>query len=378
MDNIKYSTLLGFAVCATLFATASHAQSVTLYGIVDTGIEYVNHANSSGRSVIRMPGTTGELPSRWGLKGNEPLGAGYSAIFTLESGFALPTGVSNQGGRLFGRQAYVGIDAPWGTLTLGRQYSMSFWGNIPADLIGTDIYGIGTLDAWLANLRSDNTVAYRGKFGAFNFGGTYSFGRDASPGTASNTPGQASCAGSIPGDASACREWSVMAKYDKGTWNVGATYDRQYGGPASSVAVFNGLPAVPLVKSSDYDGRLIFDGYARLGNLSLGALWIARRVVAAQRVSSDQVALEAAYQLSPALFVDGLVQRIVNTQQDTRATTEMIRMTYLLSVRTAIYAQTAFLQNSKNAAYSVSGGGLSTPAKGMNQVGAMIGLRHSF
>jgi predicted porin len=56
---------------------------------------------------------------------------------------------------------------------------------------------------------------------------------------------------------------------------------------------------------------------------------------------------------------------------------EMMRATYLLSVRTAVYAQVAFLQNSRNAAYAVSAAG-GTPARGMNQAAAMLGMRHSF
>jgi predicted porin len=82
--------------------------------------------------------------------------------------------------------------------------------------------------------------------------------------------------------------------------------------------------------------------------------------------------------MSPALFFDMLLQRIVDRQQDTRATMEVARTTYLLSPRTAVYAQLGFLQNSANAAYSVSGGGASTPGKGMSQVGSMLGIRHSF
>jgi predicted porin len=56
---------------------------------------------------------------------------------------------------------------------------------------------------------------------------------------------------------------------------------------------------------------------------------------------------------------------------------EMTRVTYLLSVRTAVYAQVAFLQNSRHAAYAVSAAG-GNPAKGMNQAAAMVGMRQSF
>ncbi|CAH0447293.1 hypothetical protein LMG10661_03359 [Ralstonia syzygii subsp. syzygii] len=109
-------------VVRALASGAAGAQSVTLYGLVDTGIEYVSHANSSGNGLVRMPSITGTLPSRWGLRGAEDLGGGIQAVFTLESGFNTDTGTSGQGGRLFGRQAWVGLAGGYGTLTLGRQY----------------------------------------------------------------------------------------------------------------------------------------------------------------------------------------------------------------------------------------------------------------
>ncbi|MDB5783684.1 porin, partial [Caballeronia mineralivorans] len=61
---MKLSTLLigGLSVVS---APAFAQSSVTLYGILDTGIEYVSHANAAGDHVVRMPGITGELPSRW-------------------------------------------------------------------------------------------------------------------------------------------------------------------------------------------------------------------------------------------------------------------------------------------------------------------------
>ena len=64
--------------------------------------------------------------SRWGLKGQEDLGGGLKAIFQLENGFDVGTGQLGQGGREFGRQAFVGVTGnSWGTVTLGRQYDPS-------------------------------------------------------------------------------------------------------------------------------------------------------------------------------------------------------------------------------------------------------------
>ena len=382
MNRITAISGVLVAALASTWCSAARAQSVTLYGIIDTGIEYVNHANPTGGSLVRMPGTTGELPSRWGIRGTEPLGNGYNTVFTLESGFADGTGSLNQGGRLFGRQAFVGIDGPLGALTFGRQYSMLFWSLQPADLIGTNIYGLASLDAWIANPRSDNTVVYQKHVGGLTAGASYSFGRDASPANGFNTPGEGTCAGSIPGNAAACREWSLLLKYDTSNWGTAVSYDRQNGGPGAAASLFNGLTPVALTSSGNRDSRLVLDGYAKVGKFTFGAVWLNRRVNSASTttptVTSNQYALEAEYQMSPALSFDAMLQRIIDRQQDTRATMEVARATYFLSTRTAVYAQLAFLQNSALAAYSVSGGGASTPGKGMSQVATMLGVRHMF
>ena len=76
------------------FAGVAHAQSsVTLYGVVDTGILVNNNVKGLHQYSLSQ-GTS----SRWGLKGTEDLGGGLSAIFTLENGYATATGALSQGG----------------------------------------------------------------------------------------------------------------------------------------------------------------------------------------------------------------------------------------------------------------------------------------
>ncbi|MDR8963595.1 Outer membrane porin protein [Burkholderia multivorans] len=116
---------------AILAATAgvAHAQSsVTLYGVIDAGISYVNHSkNATGGSSKLFKYDDGVAQgSRWGLRGTEDLGGGLKAIFVLENGFNSGNGTLGQGGAIFGRQAYVGLSqSQYGTLTFGRQYSFS-------------------------------------------------------------------------------------------------------------------------------------------------------------------------------------------------------------------------------------------------------------
>lgn len=369
------------AVAIGMCSSAAFAQSsVTLYGVLDTGIEYVSHANAAGDHVIRMPGITGEFPSRWGMRGSEDLGGGQKAVFVLESGFNVRGGDSGQGGRLFGRQAFVGFEGPWGSLNFGRQYTMTYWAMSDSDILGPDIYGIGSLDAFIPNARSDNTVVYKGKFHGFTLGATYSFGRD-SAGTG-NSPGQGTCAGQVPGDASQCREWSAMLKYDGAFFGVATAYDEQRGGVNAAANFFNGIAPFPITASSDKDARVQANGYINVAGVKVGGGWVGRRVESSGpggSVRSNLFYLGAQYYVTPAFAIDGEAYRVVVEQQDARATMASVRATYFLSQRTAVYGNVAYLWNSDHARYSVSaGGGGTTPAPGIGQLGAIVGIRHLF
>jgi predicted porin len=108
------------ALAASLTAGTSYAQSsVTLYGAMDMGVNFTSNAHGN-HAFAMVSGDTQE--SSFGMKGTEDLGGGLSALFTLENGFNGDNGQLNEGGRLFGRGAYVGLASTQaGTLTLGRQ-----------------------------------------------------------------------------------------------------------------------------------------------------------------------------------------------------------------------------------------------------------------
>src|SRR6516165_8748961 len=114
-------TILVLAALGAFAGVANAQSSVTLFGIVDSGITYTN--NNGGHSSWQAT-ESNEQGSRWGLKGAEDLGGGLKAVFQLESGFNVETGALKQGGRMFGRQAWVGLaSSQYGTLTFGRQYN---------------------------------------------------------------------------------------------------------------------------------------------------------------------------------------------------------------------------------------------------------------
>lgn len=258
------SLLLAAGVAAPMMASAQSA--VTLYGVVDTGVEYVNNVGPRKDGLVRMTSLTATVPSRWGIRGTEDLGGGLKSIFVLESGFAPDSGVSNQGGRLFGRQALVGLSGPWGQVAFGRQYTMMFWALLDSDIIGPDVHGSGNLDNYLPNTRTDNAISYKGTFGGLTVGATYSFGRDTV--NAGPSPVGTNCAGENPADQKACREWSIMLQYSTNVWGVSAAYDSLRGGPGA----FAGL-----TKSSLTDDRLSLGGFVILDRAKIGLGWIHRQ-----------------------------------------------------------------------------------------------------
>ena len=113
-------------------ASSANAQSVTLYGVVDGSINYQTPGDrvNGGESSWRLAGDGSHQTaagSRWGFRVAEDLGGGLTATAVLESGFNSDTGTSGQGGRLFGRQSYVGIrSTSLGEVRLGRQQTMSY------------------------------------------------------------------------------------------------------------------------------------------------------------------------------------------------------------------------------------------------------------
>ena len=159
-------TLCCLSKASAAIAGSAHAQtSVTLYGTIDTSLTYVNHADGSKNLWALGNSSDGNLSgSRWGLKGAEDLGGGLKAIFQLESGFNPSTGSSAQGGRLFGRQAYVGLTAEqYGSLTLGRQYDPLIdlvQGITEDNYFGSVFATPGDVDNYDNSFRVNNAVKY--------------------------------------------------------------------------------------------------------------------------------------------------------------------------------------------------------------------------
>jgi predicted porin len=356
-------TPIAIAMLALCGAAQAQSSNVTLYGLVDTGVEYLNQTGPGKQSLVRMPDLTATAPSRFGLRGVEDLGGGLKASFVLESGIAIDSGALNYGGRLFGRQANMSLsNANW-TLTLGRQYDMTFHAMIDTDIMGPNIYAVSDLDSYLPNTRTDNAVGMIGRFGPLSFGATYSLGRDAA-GPAG--PQATNCRGELANDSQACRQWTIMAKYITDTMGASASFDRLNGGPG---ALFG------LTQSGYSDERSSVNGFIKADTIKFGAGILHRKNVSAAGFSSNLSYLGVNYPAGAWSF-DGQVSRLNVIASGNDASLVALRATYALSRRTAAYVTAGRITNGGASALAVSPGVSNTA--GMAQSGVMLGLRHTF
>ena len=212
------------------FAGTAAAQNVTLFGLLDVNITHatagdnsnaVSPTNPTGsgkpssRTAMEDGTTNGLNGSRWGIRMAEDLGAGWLVGGVLESGFDVSQGSSFQGGRLFGRQAYLFLDSKTlGNLRLGRQYvlsdsllgygapfgtGMGLLGN-PSTSVNNNGRNVATM---LNPSRADNVVQY-------------------------TTPNFAGFTGALqyaPDENTADDFFGAAVNYNRGPVNVGVSYE---------------------------------------------------------------------------------------------------------------------------------------------------------
>jgi len=179
-----------FFVLSVIPLVSQAQSSVTLFGILDNGVSYVS--NSGGHSVVQMASGI-QAPNLLGFRGIEDLGGGLQAIFVMDSQPNLNNG-TQRGGAFTGRESYVGIASPYGTITLGRQFDYMFdnlsvarWGHEipyvslyqlpggPFAKLGTPL---GTFDYTriAGGEATPNAVKFTSKhFGGVDFGAMYGF-----------------------------------------------------------------------------------------------------------------------------------------------------------------------------------------------------------
>jgi len=357
------------AAAAALVSAGAFAQSsVSLYGTVDTGLEWVNKmpgANPGDHSRVSMQTGNQMTGSNWGLRGVEDLGGGLKGIFNLESGFDVGTGKGDEG-RLFGRKAYVGLQSQWGQVTLGRQTNLLYDFTTKYDPMAlTSRYSILSQDAAMGG-RADNAIKYMGTFGGLTASALYSF----------NNNGQ-----EVAGNNKVGREWSAGVNYAAGPFSVGAVYDQMNGSDITTADIK--VQRATVAGTYAYGPAKVFAGYRwrHATGLTTAAL-------ANDETRSNLYWLGAGYQATPALTLTGAAYYQNHKAADVgNPWLFSAGADYALSKRTAAYLNLAYAKNSSSNVLGVIGvapdttpvfenadGGVSSG----NQMGAMVGLRHKF
>ncbi|AIY40119.1 Outer membrane protein [Collimonas arenae] len=337
---------------AALASQAADAQStITLYGRIDTGVRYSSNQDIAGGKLLEL--TSGAASgSRWGVKGSEDLGGGMQAIFTLENGFEPDTGKAAQSGRLFGRQAWVGLSGSWGTLTAGRQYSPAYNVEFANEPFGwANVYESGFIyDNYMGGNRWDNSILYQQKAG--HFSGTLMVGFGEQAGATRNGSKQG---GSIT--------------YELGPAAVSAGYQQTHD--------VNGVVDHKVWTAG---------GYYPIGALKLFLSYLNHRSDLTLQ-KNDVWATGASYGLTPAVELYGGFYYDRQREQRGNKRTVVGMFNYKLSKRTNVYLQADYSKIDAGYVtnmFDVYAFPVSKDASGAitgfvkTRASAMVGVRHQF
>ena len=341
-------SLIALAVLAASGAAMAQS-SVTLFGIVDTAVGYVDNANAAGDSVYGLS-TSGNATSRLGFRGVEDLGGGLKAGFWLEGEVFGDNGNAN--GFNFQRRSTVSLMGGFGEVRMGRELTPSYSKTSSYDLFGQ--VGIGQFMGWTGNwygidgdsgnaLRSSNMISYyTPNFSGFTAGLGYGFDEQ--------TTGKAG------------RYIGGYAAYDNGPLSVALSYDER------NVA-------------ANFDrNTLTLAGSYNLNVVKLNAI--------VQQTKDDVVGTDPkvnAYSLgvsAPMGAGEVKLQYAMYDQKAIDSKAHHISLGYVhnLSKRTAVYGTVSYMDNKDASSLGLAAKNLNTagPGAGESQTGVQVGVRHSF
>jgi predicted porin len=353
---------------------AAHAQSsVTLYGRLDAGIEYMNNAPTGGANGVttgghsRFRAESGDWgTSLWGLKGVEDLGGGNKAVFQLEGSFNTMTGQGPGNNGLFNRWATVGLaNDQFGTFLLGRELFISN-GVWDFDPFGQSNWSSASLVRGRNWPQSSNNLSYQSpKIAGFDVYGQYSLSNATSWNGNGTTPQG--------------REDGLQITYTTSLFQLRGLYDEIRDAT-------NGLLDDPFTASREYfAGVNVF-----LGQFKIQAVYQASRTsgitnaVPGQPTTTDQEWGGVTWQATPAAALIAAVYHVNANNGGGNANIFTIGGSYNLSKRTLLDIQIATTRNSKSANFGLNannaGDTVSTdnPLPGHSQSGVYAGIQHSF
>ncbi|ART56019.1 porin [Acidovorax carolinensis] len=354
-------SLIALAVLAASGAAMAQS-SVTLYGVADAGVTYLN-GNDNWSGV-----TSGNnLTSRLGFRGTEDLGGGLKANFVLEGGFNLDNGDGASGyagakageGFQFKRRSTVGLAGSFGEVRLGRELTAAYNATARYDVFGS--VGLAQSRLWAdggvvdananaaavtTNQRVSNMVTYVSPdFTGFKVGLNYGFGETTNGNSDSSYLG-------------------AGLMYDNGPLSLGLGLERLNEG-ANSVATSD-IDAWSLGGSYDFGVAKLLAGY-RTSKVDLAA--------GENKRNGAYVAVTAP--VGPGL-VRASYNRYENKLNGGKAKADQFGLGYVysLSKRTSVYGTYAYLKNKDGASlYTLGSGGLKNNG---SQQGVQVGVSHAF
>lgn len=170
------TVLISSAIYVSLYTTAYGQSSVTLAGVLGTGISYMSNSGKSGSGNQFQLNGTHAVPF-FAIVGREDLGGGTAAIFRLSRYVFLNNGTD------LPFESYVGISSTSkGTVTMGSMYDLladlvPFTSERYTSFLATHP---GNLDRTVGN-SLNNSIKYKSPmYGGVQFGAMYGFGQSGS------------------------------------------------------------------------------------------------------------------------------------------------------------------------------------------------------
>lgn len=346
-------------------ATApSSDSSVQIYGVLDAGAvsEHDCRGGSCPSTKISPGVSTGSVI---GFTGREALGNNTSAVFTLEAGIRNDTGQSDQNGRLFGSQAYVGLANRWGAVTVGRQYDVGYETLTEvADPFRGGMAGTATNLMGNGGKRSDNTIKYRSTLiHGFVASAIYSFGESAF-------------------STSRNKAYGAMIGYQGGPFTLRAAHQRKnnflQGAGATTPVDLSSRNSLVAANLHLGQAATVYAAYAV--NRGVGSSpWdqdnpYGALVLSSPSNRSNDALAGVSYASGAATYMLSYIRKDDRSLANQDANQVAVGMTYSMSRRTAFYAAYAKIKDHNGAPYTV--GNFSEQGKGRSAVN--IGLRHAF
>jgi predicted porin len=331
------------SVLAGAAGLAAAQGSVTLYGRIVSGVDYMNRiADGPDRSssLLRHAGQWGA--TWWGLRGTEDLGGGLSAVFHLESQFSADDG--RVGDSFFSRYAVVGLSSrAYGTLLLGRAMGIPDGEVWALDPMGLQAMGAGTLQGNRTWGSRPNAITYNSPvWGGFSLRTQLGLNGEA-------------------GHSRAGRQLAASVFYEE-------IRDSQGG----FTSLYSASRLYTAGATYRVGGLKLFAGHSQIRSGS-ATLADADNPAGARRQQTYWTG--ANYQATPALVLVGGVYRA--NRRGGGASLLSVGANYHLSRRTMLYGTVGTLTNGGGASFSVEANG-GRPAPGSGQQGLYMGMVHSF